>query len=261
MKRPHDTSNKLRIADELRGLLPTAIVKHIIATRETTDVICGVCGQQTPASSPETLNVIVSHDAAAGTPIVQFAHARCAPSGFTNLRLAPDDDELQSACRIAVRPHPTAPAVLFFEVWRRAMTDTGADLELALYRQLGLRPSAAGLADRNPPCARSLRLVLDGTQARVELTRHGAHLMNSLLPANTASASPGAALHNFQLTDNSALRLWRDTLARTGRCLLLTGRALGLDHPSIERIDILLQEAEALAAVITATVKHDERLA
>jgi hypothetical protein len=30
------------------------------------------------------------------------------------------------------------------------MTDTGEDLELALYRQLGLSPSAAGLADPNP---------------------------------------------------------------------------------------------------------------
>lgn len=260
MTGPHGRSNKLQIADELRDLLPSAIVKHIIATRETTDVVCGVCGQQTPASSTETLNVIVSHDGATGTPIVQFAHVRCAPSGFTNLRLAPVDSELESACRTAVRPHPTAPAVLVFEVWRRAMTDTGEDLELALYRQLGLSPSAAGLTDPNPPHARSLQLVLDGTEARVELTRQGAHLINSLVPANVAPASPGAALHNFQLTDDSTLRPWRDTLARTSRCLLITGRALGLDHPSIERIDILLKEAEALAAVVTATVKHDRRV-
>jgi hypothetical protein len=205
--------------------------------------------------------VIVSHDGQTGTPIVQFAHTCCAPSGFTNMRLAPDDDELESACRTAVRPHPTAPAVLFFEVWQRAMTDTGEDLELALYRQLGLSPTTAGLTDPNPPHARSLQLAPDGTEARIELTRQGAHLINSLLPANTASASPGAALHNFQLTDNSALRLWRDTLARTGRCLLITGRALGLDHPSIERIDVLLQEAEALAALVTATVKHDQSVA
>ena len=54
--------NKLQIADELRTLLPTAIVKQIIATRETTDVVCVICGRQVPASSPETLNVIVSHD-------------------------------------------------------------------------------------------------------------------------------------------------------------------------------------------------------
>jgi hypothetical protein len=50
-------------------------------------------------------------------------------------------------------------------------------------------------------------------------------------------------------------------LARTGRCLLITGRALGLDHLSIDRIDILLKEAEALAAVITATIKHDRSIA
>jgi hypothetical protein len=254
-------SNKLQIADELRDLLPSAIVKHIIATRETTDVVCGICGRQTSASSPATLNVIVSHDAATGTPIVQFAHPHCAPSGFTNLPLVPVDDELESACRTAVRAHPTAPAVLLFEVWRRAMTDTGEDLELALYRQFGLSPSAAGLTDPNPPRAHSLRLVLDGTEARIEFTRQGAHLMNSLIPTTVAPASPGAALHTFQLSDDSTLRPWRDTLARTGRCLLITGRALGLDHPSIERVDILLKEADALAAVITATIKHDQRVA
>ena len=254
-------SNKLQIADELRGLLPTAIVKHIIATRETTDVVCAVCGRRTPVSSPETLNVIVSHDRATGTPIVQFAHQRCAPSGFTNIRISPADSELESACRIAVRAHPIAPAVLFFEVWRRAMTDTGEDLELALYRQLGLSPSAAGLTDPNPPHAHSLKLALDGTEARIELTRQGAQLMNSLIPADAAPASPGAALHNFQLTANPTLRLWQRTLARASPCLLITGRALGLDHPSLERIDILLKEGEALAAVVTAIVGHDPRRA
>jgi hypothetical protein len=63
MKRPHGKSNMVQIDDELRDVLPTAIVKPIIATRETTDVVYGVCGQQTPASSPETLDLIVSHHA------------------------------------------------------------------------------------------------------------------------------------------------------------------------------------------------------
>lgn len=253
--------NKLQIADELRTLLPTAIVKHIIATRETTDVVCVMCGRQTPASSPETLNVIVSHDRATDTSIVQFAHQRCAPSGFTNIRVAAGDNELDSACRTAVRAHPTAPAALFFEVWRRAMTDTGEDLELALYRELGLRPSAAGLTDPNPPETTSLRLVLHGTEAQVELTRQGANLMTRLIGSAPTPASPGAVLHTFQLADDPSLRLWKRTLARASQCLLITGRALGLDHPSLERIDILLKEGEALAAVVTAIVKHNPRRA
>jgi hypothetical protein len=249
-------ANKLQIADELRGLLPSAIVKHIIATRETTDVVCAICREQTPASSPETLNVIVSHDRPTGPPIVQFAHQRCAPSGYTNVRTPPIDSELQSACRTAVRTHPTAPAVLLFEVWRRAMTDTGEDLELSLYHDLGLRSSPAGLTDSDPPRTTSLRLILRQTEARIELTRQGANLMSALTGSAITPASPGAVLHTFQLANNSALGLWKHTLARTPHCLLITGRTLGLDHPRLDRIDLLLKEGEALAAVIAAAIEN-----
>ena len=137
------------------------------------------------------------------------------------------------------------------------LTDTGEDLELALYRELGLRSPTTGLTDPNPPQTTSLRLVLHQTEARIELTRQGANLMNSLIGSAAAPAPAGAVLHTFQLADDPALRLWRHTLARASQCLLITGRALGLDHPSLERIDILLKEGEALAAVVTATVGHD----
>ena len=85
--------------------------------------------------------------------------------------------------------------------------------------------------------------------------------MNSVVGSAPAPASAGAVLHTFELADDRALRLWRDTLARTGQCRLITGRALGLDHTSLERIDILLKEGEALAAVATAIVGHDPRRA
>ena len=81
--------------------------------------------------------------------------------------------------------------------------------------------------------------------------------MNSLIGSAAAPTPPGTVLHTFQLTEDSALGLWRHTLARTPQCLLITGRTLGLDHPRLERIDLLLKEGEALAAVLTATIENN----
>ena len=124
------------------------------------------------------------------------------------------------------------------------MTDTGEDLELALYRQLGLRSSSAG--SRTPPLPRRpcCASCSSAPKAGSSSTRQGANLMNSVVGSAPAPASAGAVLHTFELADDRALRLWRDTLARTRQCLLITGRALGLDHPSLERIDILLRKAK-----------------
>jgi hypothetical protein len=81
--------------------------------------------------------------------------------------------------------------------------------------------------------------------------------MNFLIGPDAAPVTPGTILHTFQLADDHSLRLWTHALARTSQCLLITGRTLGLDHPSLERIDRLLKKGDALAAVVTASVEHD----
>jgi hypothetical protein len=131
------------------------MVRHLIAVRETTDVVCAICGELTPAGSPQPLTIVVSHDEATGSPVAHYAHARCARSGFTGLRVAADSDELASTCRVAVRAHATTPAVFFWQTWRQAMTAAGEDVGLGLQRQLGLCGSADGLMDPTPTDSRA----------------------------------------------------------------------------------------------------------
>src|SRR3954452_2251234 len=70
----------LIISDEVRELMPTAVLARVIAHREHTEVVCSVCGGHVQPDNPAPMSVVVRFDAVSGRPVTQYAHAGCSPS-------------------------------------------------------------------------------------------------------------------------------------------------------------------------------------
>ena len=66
--------------------------------------------------------------------------------------------------------------------------------------------------------------------------------------------SPKGTLEQFENIKDSAPQGWLQHVADQRRCLLITGDTLGLERPDPERFDVLLQNGQALAAVIPAQI-------
>lgn len=77
--------SRLVISDEVRALLPTAVIERLIAQRETTQLTCVVCGRVVQPEAPDPVNAILRFDTAGG-PVAQYAHASCAPSHVDRAR-------------------------------------------------------------------------------------------------------------------------------------------------------------------------------
>jgi hypothetical protein len=236
---------KLHVAEELRSVLNVEDVRRAIAARNTTDVRCAACGCEIPADSPETVNVVVSENAI-GSPLVQFAHERCHPSGFTGRR----SDSLIGeglVARFRVREHAEIPAVLLWEPYQQLRIDR-EDVHTRFYRWLGLRPSRRGTDATDGPWIQTLTVKLTPARATVALTAEGVKVMARKVPEHPR-LSVGEEWDSFPLTTAAIVGEWREAVERTRRCLLVTGTGLGLEHPSLEREGLLLAQGEALAGV------------
>lgn len=241
---------KLQIADELRSVLGVEDVQRMIAIRNTTDVRCVVCASEIAAESPQTANVLVSQNAV-GAPLVQFAHARCHPSGFTGRRSASVIGE-RLVARFRVREHPAVPAVLVWEPYQQLRVG-GEDLHTRSYRWLGLRPSRRGVNGTSGPWLATLRVTLTAWHAAVVLTGQGVKAIRRKAPEHPR-LHVGEEWDGFSLARIPSVAAWRAAAEQTGRCLLITGTGLGLERPNGEREDLLLQTGDALAGVAPVTV-------
>ena len=246
---------KLQIADELHELLSTNDVQRLIAARNTTDVRCVVCGEEVPAASPETAVVLVSEDAIGGVPVAQFAHERCAESGFTGERVALSAESTgRLVSRFRVREYPHVPAVLLWEPYEQ-LTIGAEDLHTRIYRWLGLRPSRRGVLGTSGPRLQTLTVKLGSAHASVALTAQGVKVIARKVPDQPRLRVK--EMDGFSLSLSPSVVEWRRAAERTGRCLLVTGPGLGLEHPSLEREDVLLEDGRALVGVAPVRIEQE----
>jgi hypothetical protein len=242
----------LQIVDELRGVLSTEDVQRTIAVRNTTDVRCVVCLGEIPAGSPETVNVLVSENAVGAAP-VQSAHERCHPSGFTGRRSEGLIGQGLVA-RFRVREHPACPAVLVWEPYEQLRIDS-EEVHTRFYRWLGLRPLRDGVLGTGGPWLQTVRVTLTAARASVALTAQGVKTLKRKVPVHPG-LRVGEEWDGFSLAPVASVVAWRAAAARTGRCLLVTGTGLGLEHPSAERESLLLEDGDALTGVAPVTVSR-----
>ncbi len=71
--------------------------------------------------------------------------------------------------------------------------------------------------------------------------------------------SPKGEAERFTLADDadSEQAAWLDLAQGSGCCLLIVGESLGLDHPDLDRIDALLADSRAVAAIISTDIAVD----
>jgi hypothetical protein len=222
--------NTLDISDDVRSALGQAVVARMIESAEYTEVVCWVCGEHVAPEAAETLAVQVLEDPSRNESAVKFSHKACEPSRVltTVLPRFPLD---APTTFLAVLRRARIPAML---LWEGHMTifndpDTGRNSTLDLYLQNGFEfcdPPVLGvhaaLGEFVLMAEGDDLVLLDGARRKFEC---------------------------FEDILRTGPQGWLDALKKSRRCLLVTGD-LGLDRPSLERIDTALHNKRA--AITTA---------
>lgn len=202
--------------------------------REHTVLNCVVCRETVAPEDPDVMSVILRFDTAGGR-VAQYAHAACAPSHVDRSRpvVAPTDEYVIHMPVLLARPRITA--VLVWEP-RRPGFDMARSEAVAItaYRSLGFAPSDAGLGSIFGPTPAGLVLAGDG---------------RCLVLRNRDKP-----LQEFNDTGGVSPPGWLETARVQRRCLLVVGETLGLERFSEPRLDALLADGRALAAVALAKI-------
>lgn len=223
------------MSDEVRDLLPTALLERVIAHRETTELTCVVCGGTITPENPAPVSVLVRFRADERRPVVQYAHASCAPSKVLDQPVV-EPQSPRTTYLTALRPYNPVPAVLLWEPISVTVTaERGQAAQIAAYHQHGFQPSELGLNQIREPLL-GQGWVLRGQGDGLVLQ------------------SPHGPLEEFPDVASHADPNWLDAVHKTRRCTLVVGE-LGLDRASFERIDVLLAEGRAVTATVLARLR------
>jgi hypothetical protein len=125
----------------------------------------------------------------------------------------------------------TPSAVLLVEPSGAVIVD-GTNLFLEPYASAGFTGNPDGLRTTGP-VLNSVNITLTGGSLRL-------------------SGLPGGVNWEYEASPDSLPPNFFDALGAAGQCLVVVG-SLGLDLPNIERIDSLIKDGSALAAVLPAT--------
>ena len=226
--------SRLDVSDEVRALVPAAMIERLIAMRNHTELGCPVCRQPITPEDPMPASVVVrvAHD----PPVIQVTHAHCSPSyaDYTTALARPTGNRM---IYLPVVRGRTPSGVLIWEDHELTLdAESEESVDVALYRQYGFRSSEQGVMHTSGP------VLPPGWVLRLQghdLALHAPHGQLELFEDITATAPAG----------------WLDDVRRLRRCLLVVGESLGLERPSVERIDALLADGRALAAVVQAKLR------
>jgi len=220
---------RLAISDEVRALLSTATIQRLLAQREHTELNCVICGGSVPPEAPDIMSVLVRFDLAGGH-VAQYAHESCAPSHVdrSDVVVAPNDEHVIYTPALLVRRR--VRAALIWEPRRPAFDMSRSEaVAVMAYRDLGFAASDAGLAAIYGPTPAGL--VLEGNGAQLLLRSREGPFQD--FDDIAAIAPPG----------------WLEAARSERRCLLIVGETLGVERFSEERLDALLADGRAVAAV------------
>ena len=222
------------ISDEVRALLSTAAIERLLAQREHTVLTCVICRASVPPEAPDVMSVLLRFDAA-GAQVAQYAHESCAPSHVdrSDVVVAPDEERVIYTPALLARRRVRAALV-----WepRRPVFDLSRSEAVAVmvYRELGFAASDAGVSAIYGPTPPGLVLEGDGAQLLLRSRREPLQWFDDV----AAIAPPG----------------WLEAARSERRCLLVVGETLGVERPSEERLDALLADGRAVAAVALAKI-------
>jgi hypothetical protein len=225
--------SRLSVSDEVRDVLSTAALERAIAQREHTELVCAKCGGTIIPEDPDPASVIVGfvdHDIA----VLRFAHGACAPSHVDREARWAGAMKLAFSYVAMLRVRRVA-AVLVWEPVTVLLDGAGREAgKVATYRSAGFVSSQDGLAETAGPFRKDWMLA-GGTDSLV--LRRGAEPVEEF--DGVGAVAPAG---------------WLDAARGERRCLLVVGETLGLDRPSPERIDALLADGRAVAAVVRAKI-------
>lgn len=227
-------AGQLIISDEVREQVPSRVLERAIAMRNHTEILCAYCGGRVPPESRKPLTVVVRFGDD-GRGVVNYAHPQCSPS-IIDRRTRPRPQRHDVSYIAYLRPHHPIAGIL---IWEPTQVDidagSGEAFVVTVAQKFGFRPSERGMGDTSGP------FLDDGWLLR-------------LSQRDAVLNSPHGVLNTFGDIKATAPPGWRQALRDSGRCLLIVGEALGLDRPSPERIDALLADGRALAAVVRTDV-------